>query len=188
MNNEDEKPIPDHEYDGIHEFNYPAPFWWQLFFYLTIAFAIGYYGYYELGGGKSSDQNLQEAMAAVKAAQIEHQPKSQGPDLNALTALMKDPVAIKSAKDIYLGKCAACHAPDGGGLVGPNLTDHFWINGTGTLSDIYKVVTEGSVTKGMPAWGSVLKPEELNMVVAYVKTLEGTTPQAPKAPQGNEVK
>ena len=183
--NKEEKPIPDHEYDGIQEFNYPAPFWWTLFFIATIIFSIGYYFYYEIGNGKNSDQRLEEAMAQVKKAQIQNQP--QGPDMNALAALMKNSDAMKVGKEVYLSRCAACHAADGGGLVGPNLTDHFWMHGTGTLADIYKIVHDGDMdNKGMPGWANLLKAEELNDVVAYVKTLEGTKPQAPKAPQGTE--
>ena len=182
----EEKPIPDHEYDGIQEFDYPAPFWWQLFFYLCIAFAFGYYVYYEIGGGMSSTQRIEEAMAEVKRVQIQNMP--QGPDVKALLALVSNPDGLKPGKEVFTSKCAACHAPDGGGLVGPNLTDRYWIHGKGELADIYKVVHDGVLDKGMPAWGALLKDEELNSVVAYVKTLEGTKPQTPKAPQGVEVK
>jgi cytochrome c oxidase cbb3-type subunit 3 len=66
--NKEEKPIDGHEYDGIQEFDYPAPFWWQLFFYLSIAFGFGYYVYYELGGGISSDERINQLMAEVKSS------------------------------------------------------------------------------------------------------------------------
>jgi cytochrome c oxidase cbb3-type subunit 3 len=184
--NKEEKPIEGHEYDGIQEFNYPAPFWWQLFFYLSIAFGFGYYFYYEIGGGMSSDERINKLMAEVKTAQIQNQP--QGPDLKGLLALTTDSNALKIGKESFVAKCAACHAPDGGGLVGPNLTDNFWIHGKGELGDIYKVVHDGVLDKGMPAWAALMKDEELNSVVAYVKTLVGTKPQTPKAPQGTEVK
>jgi cytochrome c oxidase cbb3-type subunit 3 len=103
-------------------------------------------------------------------------------------ALVKDPEALKQGKESFSTKCAACHAADGGGLVGPNLTDHFWINGKGELNDIYKVVRNGVLDKGMPAWGALMSDSELNSVVAYVKTLEGTKPITAKSPQGEEVK
>lgn len=186
MKREEEKPIPDHEYDGIQEFDYPAPFWWQLFFYLCIAFAFGYYVYYEIGNGKSSDQEIADAMAEVKAAQIQNKP--QGPDLKALEALVSNPDGLKIGREVFVSKCVACHAADGGGLVGPNLTDRFWIHGKGELADLYKVVHDGVPDKGMPGWGALLKTEEMNSVVAYLKSLQGTHPQTPKAPQGTEVK
>jgi len=90
---------------------------------------------------------------------------------------------------VFAGKCAACHAPDGGGMVGlgPNFTDTFWKNGDGTLSAIQKVVLEGVTGTAMQSWESQLKPEELQNVVAYVKSLQGTTPANPKEPEGKDV-
>lgn len=184
--NKEEKPIQDHEYDGIQEFDYPAPFWWQLFFYLSIFFGFAYYVYYEIGGGMSSDERIEKLMAEVKSAQIQNQPS--GPDMKGLMALMKDPDGLKLGKESFGTKCASCHAADGGGLIGPNLTDRFWIHGKGDLGAIYKVVHDGVLDKGMPAWAALMSDAELNSVVAYVKTLEGTKPQTSKAPQGAEVK
>jgi cytochrome c oxidase cbb3-type subunit 3 len=34
-------------------------------------------------------------------------------------------------KTIYTTNCAACHRADGGGQIGPNLTDEYWILGGG---------------------------------------------------------
>jgi cytochrome c oxidase cbb3-type subunit 3 len=186
MKNEQEKPIPDHEYDGIQEFDHPAPFWWQLFFYLTIAFSFGYYVYFEVGNGKSSDEEISLAMAEVKKMQIQNQPA--GPDVKVLLAMVSDPEKLKQGKEQYVAKCASCHSPDGGGLVGPNLTDQFWIHGKGEVGDIYQVVRNGVLDKGMPAWGALMSDPELNSVVAYVKSLGGTKPATPKAPQGSEIK
>lgn len=183
---DEQKPIPDHEYDGIQEFDYPAPFWWQLFFYLSIAFGFGYYIYYEIGNGRSSDQEIADKMAAIQAVQLQNKP--QGPDVKALLALVSDPEAQKQGKEVFIAKCAACHQADGGGLVGPNLTDRYWLHGKGELADIYKVVHDGVLDKGMPAWAALLKDAEMNSVVAYVKTLQGTKPANSKAPQGAEVK
>ena len=118
--------------------------------------------------------------------QIQNQPT--GPDVKALLAMVNDPEQLKPGKEQFASKCASCHAPDGGGLVGPNLADKFWIHGKGELADIYKVVREGVLDKGMPAWGALMSDAELNSVVAYVKTLDGTKPANPKAPQGTEIK
>ena len=179
-------PLDDHEYDGIQEFNNPAPFWWQLFFYLSIAFAFGYYAYHELGNAPSLDQELAENITAIRKIQKQNEPT--GPDEKQLLALTTDSNALKTGKEAFTTKCAACHAADGGGLIGPNLTDRFWIHGKGSLGDIYGVVYNGVLDKGMPAWGSLLTHDELYGVVAYVKTLSGKTTANPKAPQGNEVK
>ena len=190
MSNQDPKnqfdvPIVDHEYGGIQEFNNPAPFWWQLAFYLCIAFAFGYYVYYELGTAPSSDSRLASELALVHQAQNANKPA--GPDEKTLQAMMAQADVMKVGKEVYAGKCAACHAPDGGGLVGPNLTDDYWIHGKGTLTDIHKVVHDGVSDKGMPPWGPVLSEAELNAVVVYVKSLQGAKAAAPKAPQGNKI-
>jgi cytochrome c oxidase cbb3-type subunit 3 len=90
---------------------------------------------------------------------------------------------MEDGEETFTTNCAACHRADGGGLIGPNLTDDAWIHG-GTITDIYTTVTKGVLDKGMPAWEKVLKPEQLAEVVAYVTTLKGTNPANPKAPQG----
>ena len=79
--------------------------------------------------------------------------------------------------------CAPCHRPDGGGLIGPNLTDDYWLHG-GRPTEILQTITDGVLDKGMPPWGKTLKPEQLTAVAAYVLSLHGTNPPNPKAPQG----
>lgn len=74
----------------------------------------------------------------------------------ALLKASKDTAAIAAGKDKYTSTCASCHGPDGGGLIGPNLTDAHWLNGDGKPMSIYKVIKEGVTAKGMPAWGPVL--------------------------------
>jgi len=178
-------PLADHEYDGIQELNNPAPFWWQLFFYLSIAFGIGYYAYYELGSGPTTDDRITALMNEVDVAKSAH--KTEGPDENALLALVNDPTALKEGNEVYQAKCTACHASDGGGVVGPNLADEYWIHGKGSVLDLHKVLTEGVAEKGMPPWGPILTEKEMNALVAFVKSLQGKKPAVPKAPQGNKV-
>ena len=84
---------------------------------------------------------------------------------------------------MFTTTCVACHRPDDGGLIGPNLTDDFWIHG-GKPSEIHKVITEGVLAKGMPNWGKMLKPEQTDAVTAYVISIHGTNPVNPKAPEG----
>lgn len=192
MSNDNKKPgtenspMVGHEYDGIQEFDNPAPFWWQLFFYISIAFAAVYYFYYEFGGGSTSDQRLNEQLAAIELVQSQNKPK--GPNEDELLAMSKDSGAISAGKAAYATKCASCHAADGGGLIGPNLADNFWIHGKGSPGDTHKVIADGVLEKGMPAWNALMSPTELNQVTAYVLSLKGTKPAAPKAPQGTEVK
>lgn len=71
-------------------------------------------------------------------------------------------------------------------MIGPNLTDDYWIHGA-SLDSVYAVVANGVLEKGMPPWGKVLSPKDLERVVAYVATLRGTNPPDPKAPQGVQI-
>jgi len=172
----------DHEYDGIQEYDNPMPRWWVWIFWATIAFAILYF--FDVGGigvGRGRIATYDAEMAAFRAAHPE------GPaalSAERLAALAKDPATIALGRTTFATNCAACHAPDGGGIIGPNLTDAYWLHG-GTLPEIQKTVTEGVLAKGMPAWGKLLKPDQLSAVIAYVSTLHGTTPAHPKAPQGD---
>lgn len=180
-------PLEGHEYDGIRELDNPAPFWWQLCFFLSILFAFGYYIYYEASGkGPSSVAEIEGQLAAVKSLQIAT--RKPGPDEAALIALLNDTGEIKNGRASYDVRCAACHGADGGGLVGPNLADAHWINGRGKIGEIFKVIYEGVPAKGMPAWGMLMKEAELKQVTAYVFSLKGTQPKNPKAPQGDEIK
>ncbi len=173
-----------HEYDGIQEYDNPMPAWWVFTFWVTIVFSIFYYiNPWNIGAGKGWDVEYAEDMAAFRAA---HPENLGGGNVAALMATVARPSEVAEGKKIYVGKCAACHAADGGGIIGPNLTDNAWLHG-GTIDSIYMTVNNGVLAKGMPAWGKLLKAEELEEVVAYVWTLRGTTPTKPKAPEGQVV-
>jgi cytochrome c oxidase cbb3-type subunit 3 len=104
-------------------------------------------------------------------------------DAAALLALSRDPAALELGRTVWTSNCAACHREDGGGSIGPNLADAYWIHG-GSLDAVYRTVNEGVLDMGMPAWGEVLKPDELSAVVAFTSTFRGTRPPDPKEPQG----
>jgi cytochrome c oxidase cbb3-type subunit III len=171
----------EHSYDGIQEYDNPMPAWWVFVFWATIVFAIFYYiNPGNTGLGKGRETEYAEDMAGFRAA---HPENTGGGNPAALMAVVAKADEVAEGRKIYAGKCAACHAADGGGQIGPNLTDDAWIHG-GTIDSIYATVNNGVLAKGMPAWGKLLKPDELSEVVAYVWTLHGTTPAKPKEPQG----
>ncbi len=97
--------------------------------------------------------------------------------------LLTEPSGLEAGKAIYDANCIACHAADGGGIVGPNLTDDNWIHGGG-IKNIFKVIKYGVVEKGMIAWQTQLSPNQMQEVASYVMSLHGTTPAAPKQPEG----
>lgn len=180
----DKDRLIEHSYDGIQEYDNPMPAWWVFTFWVTIVFSIFYYvNPGNAGVGKGREAEYAADMAAFRA---EHPATAGGGNVAALMAAAARPSEVAEGKKLFAGKCAACHAADGGGSIGPNLTDDAWIHG-GAIDSIYATVNNGVLAKGMPAWGKLLKADEMDEVVAYVWTLHGTTPAKPKAPEGQVV-
>lgn len=176
----------EHNYDGIQEYDNPMPQWWLYGMYATIIWGALYLlniipG---VGAGKGWNGNYDQEMAAAKQKYGDLQTQAMaGIDSVTLMAKMQDPALLALGKETYLSTCSPCHVADGGGLIGPNLTDEYWISG-GSPMQVMHIVNNGVLDKGMPAWGPVLKPNQVAGVVAYVMSLQGTTPAEPKAPQG----
>ena len=94
-----------------------------------------------------------------------------------------DPAVIDSGKVVFARNCVPCHAPDGGGGIGPNLTDQYWIHG-GNIKDIIATITNGVPAKGMITWSPILDSLHISDVAYYILSLQGTRPAKPKDPQG----
>jgi cytochrome c oxidase cbb3-type subunit 3 len=174
----------DHEYDGIEEYDNPLPGWWSWIFVATIVFSLGYWLYYQIGPGLS-DIALYDDEVRVAA---EHQARLAPPpgasvSEESLRALARDARAVAGGREIFATRCMPCHGPEGQGVVGPNLTDDYWIHGR-TLVEIRRTISEGVPEKGMVPWRDQLKPDEISGLAAYVSTLAGTKPANPKAPEG----
>ena len=186
MNYFPKEPNPDdevHTIDGIVELNHPAPFWWQLIFYLSIVWSIGYAAYYLVGDGKTQKEILAQKLYDLDAKKVA-QKISPEDEKNEMMGYYKDPQKLNAGAVVFQKNCMSCHAVDGGGGIGPNLVDKHWIHGDGTLAGILKVVREGVSEKGMPPWGPLLKREETLLVTAYIRSIQGKQAANPKAPQG----
>jgi cytochrome c oxidase cbb3-type subunit 3 len=173
-----------HEVDGIQEYDNKLPNWWLYSLYGTILFAAGYWFHYQTSGfGDLPHAEYQLEMdkaAAIEAARI----KAAGvmtPE--SLLALSKDKGTVEQGKAVFTATCVACHRADGGGVVGPNLTDDFWLHGA-SPDKVWKTISTGVPDKGMPAWGPQLGPDRTQAVTAYVISLRGTNVANGKAPQG----
>lgn len=185
MADQEKERILEHSYDGIQEYDNPMPRWWVIMFWLTIVFSIIYALNIRgsgVGSGAGRIADYESEMAAFRTAN----PEPVAPDTVALMAAVADADEVREGAAIFVKNCSACHGADGGGIIGPNLTDDFWIHG-GTIGEIGTIVTVGVLPKGMPPWGKMLKPDELAEVIAYVWTLHGTTPAKPKAAEGTLV-
>ncbi len=175
----------DHDYDGIKELDNNLPPWWKWGFYVTIFFGVVYLLYYHVSGvGKLQEAEYTEEVqiaAQEKAARL----LASADNVNEETVVaLSDAEGISKGKATFDKLCAACHRPDGGGQVGPNLTDDFWIHGGG-IKNVFKTVTYGVPTKGMISWQSQLSPKQIQQVASYILTLKGTNPPGAKEPQGD---
>lgn len=176
----------DHEYDGIREYDNPVPAWWNWIFFGSFVFSVGYFFHYHIGHGES----LHQAYAAKEAEVLKVREKEAlaagKVTEDTLEKVLADASSVEAGHEKYQAFCAACHGKKGEGLIGPNLTDAFWIHGKGRLVDIREVVATGVAAKGMPAWEKQMSPEELMRVVAFVGSIRGKNEKG-KAPQGTEI-
>lgn len=174
----------EHDYDGIKELDNNLPPWWVYLFYGCIAFAAIYLVRYELMGADDQEMELQKELAQAKIDIEEY--KKTAPDLmdEKTVVLLTDAAELAKGKAIYETNCVACHRPDGGGQIGPNLTDDQWILGGGIKNIFHTISKGGRDGKGMVAWNAMLKPAEIQHVASYIISLKGTNPKDAKAPEG----
>ena len=88
-----------------------------------------------------------------------------------------------NGKLIFEQKCAACHGTQGGGMIGPNLTDDYWLHG-GTKKEIAKTIAHGVTSKGMISWKHTLTPKQIGEVISFITSIKGINPPNAKDPQG----
>jgi cytochrome c oxidase cbb3-type subunit 3 len=173
-----------HEYDGIQEYDNELPRWWLYTLYGCVVFAIGYWAaYHSFQSADLPQAAYDKQVAAARAAEAEKIKNLGAVTPEALVTLSKDAATVEKGKQVFASTCALCHRADGGGNVGPNLTDDSWIHG-GKPDQIYKTVDQGAAGTAMIAWGGQLGVEKTQAVVAYVLTLKGTNVKDGKAPQG----
>ncbi len=182
--NSEQDRLLDHAYDGIQEFDNPMPRWWVWIFWATIVFSVLYI--IDVGGFMKGPGRIADYDRSVAEAERRFPKPSGAADAGMLAALAKDPKALSLGKTVFSTNCAVCHRADAGGNIGPNLTDEYWLHG-GSIVEIHKTITEGVLAKGMPNWGKMLSPDQVNAVTAYVASLAHSNPPNPKAPQGDKV-
>lgn len=176
--------ILNHNYDGIQELDNKLPPWWVYMFYATIVFGVIYLVRFEVFSDYDQAEEYEIAVAKAKI-EIEEWKKTAKDLVNVNTVtLLTDASDLKIGKTIFKERCVACHKSDGGGGIGPNLTDNHWILGGG-IKNVFNTISEGGRSgKGMVPWKTELKPSEMAQVASYVLSLQGTTPVDPKAAEG----
>lgn len=176
--NKDPLLIEGHEYDGIRELDNKLPRWWVWLFCLATIFAVIYMAYYHvLGMGDlmvaqyEKEMKIGDEIKARAVAKFEAEMQSLQPST--------DEAVLAEGRQTFATLCAPCHRADGGGLVGPNLTDDYWIHGSNFVDNL-KTIWNGVPSKGMVTWRGVLKPSTIHAVGSYIYTLRGTDPPNPK--------
>jgi cytochrome c oxidase cbb3-type subunit III len=182
-----------HQWDGIKELNTPLPRWWVITFYLTIAWAFGYWIVYPAWPLVTSHTTglfgySTRADVALELANLEKIRGDKMVKLGAapLAEIEKDPALLALArargKTVFGDNCAPCHGSGGAGAKGyPNLNDDEWLWG-GSLDKILQTIQFGvrsghakAHESAMLAFGKegVLKKEQIVTAANYVRSLSG---------------
>jgi cytochrome c oxidase cbb3-type subunit 3 len=183
--------LTEHNYDGIQEYDNPIPGWWSWLFIGCVVFSVFYWLYYQTGvAGRtlvdqynraSKDLLMKKFYDPATDTVIELEPTRE-----TMVSYMSQKNWLDFGKVVFDNNCVSCHAKDGGGITGPNLTDEYWKN-VKHLEDIPRVIAEGANKGAMPAWRGRLHPNEVVLVGCYVASLRGTTPANPKGREGNAI-
>lgn len=173
-----------HAYDGIKELNNPVPAWFNFLFYGTMIFAAGYLYYYHIGEyGERQDAEYETEI--TKAAEEKRKFLAKSVSNFDENSVKVDKTLIANGKSVFAANCIACHGDAGQGLVGPNLTDEFWLHG-GSINDVFKTIKYGVPAKGMVSWEKNLSSKNIAEVANFIISLQGSNPANAKAPQGEK--
>ena len=177
-----------HSYDGIRELDNRLPPWWLYSFYITIIFAgIYLWRYHVSHTAPSSEQEFQTAMVKAEEQKTLYLQKAAANVDENTVKLLTQESDLQAGNTVFQGNCAACHGKAGEGLVGPNLTDEYWLHG-GSVKDIFKTIKYGVPEKGMKSWKDDFSPTQLAQLSSYIHSLQGTNPPNAKEKQGEVYK
>ena len=178
--------VMEHEYDGIQELDNPIPQWFMYLFYATIIFAVSYLLIYHVFGvGQLQYEEYKTEMAQADISKKEYLSKQANRVDENTVKLVSDPSTLASGQAIFKTACAPCHGEHAQGVVGPNLTDDYWLHG-GKIDEVFKTIKYGIPAKGMPTWEKQLSAKQISDVANFIKSLHGTNPAGAKEPQGTK--
>jgi cytochrome c oxidase cbb3-type subunit 3 len=177
----------EHDFDGITELDNPTPVWFNAMFYGSILFAVVYLlNYHVFNWSPLQDEEYAIEMKEAEISKGAFLAKAGNLIDETSVKVDSDPGVLAAGKAVYMQNCIACHATDGGGTVGPNLTDEYWIHG-GTVNNIFKTLKYGVPEKGMIAWEKILTAKQTSDLSNYILSLQGTKPANPKEAQGTKM-
>lgn len=184
-------PDTGHDYDGIRELDNPLPRWWLFTLYGAMVFSVWYWLYFHtLQAGllpmAAFQDEVRRAQEEADAREAALEAQGKGTSEDQLLALSRDPAVVERGAAVFKQNCVACHGDRGQGVVGPNLTDAYWLHGS-KARDIYGCVSGGVLEKGMPAWKPALGLSKVKEAVAFVLSIRDTNVPG-RAPQGQNPK
>ena len=188
---EEESLVMEHKFDGIAELNNPTPAWFMVLFYGTIIFAVLYLLNYEvLGFGPSQEQEYTTELEKAETDKVAFLSRpgnaKNAVDENNIVQSKDEPI-ITAGAALFKTTCSPCHGEHGEGIVGPNLTDEYWLHG-GTIKEVFKTIKYGVPEKGMISWEKSMSATQIANLANYVLSLQGSKPAGAKAPQGDKMK
>lgn len=181
-----DKFVKDHEFDGIRELDNNPPSWLNILFVITLLFGYAYFvNFHWFKAGDLQEEEYSKDVA--KHSLVEEEEVEEPIAANAVPVVypLTDSDRLADGAKIFANNCAVCHLAQGQGLVGPNLTDEYWIHG-GSYDEVKQIIMNGVIAKGMIAWKTQLPKKKIDNVTSYIFTLAGTNPPNPKAPEGEK--
>ncbi len=176
-----DKLLAGHDYDGIQELDNALPKWWVWLFFITIVFSVIYFlSLFVFHTMDTQDEEYNKEMLA--ASELLKNTQTATPQESTLS-LLTDDASLAAGKVIYDKSCLVCHLSKGEGLIGPNLTDQYWMYG-GSIEDVIDIIVVGVPSKGMISWKDQLSPKQIQEVSSFILSLQGTNPPNAKEPQG----
>lgn len=175
--------LTSHDYDGIREYDNPTPGWWHFIFLGTVVFSWFYYMFAQFSPMVSSPEQAWADQQVAEYKKIFGAVGELKNDVPTLLLLQGKPDMMSVAQGMFQSNCAQCHAKDGGGINGVNLTDDHYKN-VKTMTDFFEVITNGAANGAMPNWRAAFSENERILLASYAAGLRGTRPAAGKAAEG----
>jgi len=182
---QEQKLLLEEDFDGIKELDNAIPAWFNWFFGITMVIALLYFPVYHVWEIADLQEVEYEKEMQIAEVQKEEYLKKVANSINENNVqLVKEAKLLEKGQDLYKSNCANCHGQKGEGLVGPNLTDEYWLYGS-SINSVFKTIKYGT-NKGMPNWQKQLNPLQIQQVASFIHTLQGSNPPNAKEPQGNK--
>ncbi len=84
-------------------------------------------------------------------------------------SLAAQPAPRKDVAKIYHEICANCHGAQLEGGQAPSMLDDQWSSGRGTDEDLARIIREGALEKGMPAFHSLMSDADVRAMVIFIR-------------------